>query len=57
MTHEQTHARTHDVVVVAGHCAGAASARLLPARGHEVAVLERARGLIFRRTLMAGRGF
>jgi flavin-dependent dehydrogenase len=31
----------HDVVIVGGRCAGAATARLLAARGHDVVILER----------------
>jgi len=32
----------HDVVVIGGRCAGSATARLLAAQGHDVAVVERA---------------
>ena len=32
---------SHDVVIVGGRCAGAATARLLAARGHDVVVVER----------------
>ncbi len=37
-----THTTHHDVVVVGARCAGASTARLLAARGYDVALLERA---------------
>lgn len=36
-----TSTHQHDVVIVGGRCAGAATARLLAARGHDVAVVDR----------------
>ena len=38
----QTSGHEHDVVVVGARCAGAATARLLAARGHDVLLLDRA---------------